>query len=164
MIPDLVTHHITAVIVSQSKSQPPLTMWLGCTRSSLCPLEPGAVSRTARAPLAEMKASLLPGTPWQRQHNQQPWPQPLNSCEDFKSIDSCFEWMFCLDNPIWTNQKLQLRSRDHLMTNHRPVSADVAPSRPQLPISWCGMRGECMIGTLDLEALLSTGEIIPRGL
>lgn len=26
--------------------------------------------------------------------------QPLNSCEDFKSIDSCFEWMFCLDNPI----------------------------------------------------------------
>ena len=75
MIPNLVAHHRTPVIVSQSKSQPPLTMWLACTRSPLCPLEPGAVSSTAREPLAEMKASLLPGTQRQRQHNQQPCPR-----------------------------------------------------------------------------------------
>ena len=146
MIPDLVTHHCTPALVSQSKSQPRLTMWLACTRSSLCPLEPDAVSNTAREPLAEMKASLLPGTQRQRQHNQQLCPMIL-----VKILNPLIYVLNDSRQSIITNLNQSEVTIEVTWPSDDQSLASIgrcAPSRPQLPISWCGMWGECMIGTL----------------
>ena len=93
MIPDLVTDHCTPVIVSQSKSQPPTHHVAGVHEVPAVSAGAGRGVQHGEGAASGDEGELAT---WNIAAASTHVPCPrlclsLNSCEDLKSIDICFE-------------------------------------------------------------------------